>query len=59
MGNKFETFTPSSRYILSLAEEEAESLQHTTIGTPHILLGMIRSEYGVAGLMLLILTAHN
>lgn len=52
MGNKFETFTPSSRYILSLAEEEAERLQHTTIGTPHILLGMIRSEYGVAGLVL-------
>jgi|GEM_PF-3758182 len=49
MENKIERFTPNSRLILSLAEEEAKRLQHTTIGTQHILLGIIRSEYGVAG----------
>jgi ATP-dependent Clp protease ATP-binding subunit ClpA len=52
MENKIDRFTPNARYILSLSEKEAERLQQTTIGTPHILLAMIRSEYGVAGIVL-------
>ncbi len=52
MQNKIERFTPNSRHILNLAQEEAKRLQHSEIGTHHILLGMIRSDYGVAGQVL-------
>jgi ATP-dependent Clp protease ATP-binding subunit ClpC len=38
--------------VLSLAQEEAERLQHSYIGTEHLLLGLMREEGGVAGRVL-------
>ncbi len=50
--NKMERFTQRARRVLSLAQEEAERLQHNYIGTEHLLLGLIREEGGVAGRVL-------
>ncbi len=50
--NKMERFTPRARRVLSLAQEEAERLQHNYIGTEHMLLGLLREEGGVAGRVL-------
>ncbi|MBK8029073.1 MAG: ATP-dependent Clp protease ATP-binding subunit [Chloroflexi bacterium] len=47
-----ERFTQRARRVLSLAQEEAERLQHNYIGTEHLLLGLIREEGGVAGRVL-------
>jgi ATP-dependent Clp protease ATP-binding subunit ClpC len=47
-----ERFTQRARRVLSLAQEEAEKLQHNYIGTEHLLLGLIREEGGVAGRVL-------
>jgi ATP-dependent Clp protease ATP-binding subunit ClpA len=43
-----ERFTQRARRVLSLAQEEAERLQHNYIGTEHVLLGLMREEEGVA-----------
>jgi len=45
---EFEKFTERARKALSLAHEEAERLQHTSIGTEHLLLGLVREGEGVA-----------
>jgi len=50
--NKMERFTQRARRVLSLAQEEAEQLQHNYIGTEHLLLGLMREEGGVAGRVL-------
>jgi ATP-dependent Clp protease ATP-binding subunit ClpC len=47
-----ERFTQRARRVLSLAQEEAERLQHNYIGTEHLLLGLMREEGGVAGRVL-------
>ncbi|MBN1284969.1 MAG: ATP-dependent Clp protease ATP-binding subunit [Anaerolineae bacterium] len=47
-----ERFTQRARRVLSLAQEEAERLQHNQIGTEHLLLGLMREEGGVAGRVL-------
>jgi ATP-dependent Clp protease ATP-binding subunit ClpC len=47
-----ERFTQRARRVLSLAQDEAERLQHNYIGTEHLLLGLIREEGGVAGRVL-------
>ena len=52
MPNKMERFTQRARRVLSLAQEEAERLQHHQIGTEHLLLGLMREEGGVAGRVL-------
>ena len=52
MPNKMERFTQRARRVLSLAQEEAERLQHGLIGTEHLLLGLMREEGGVAGRVL-------
>ncbi len=52
MSNKMERFTQRARRVLSLAQEEAERLQHGQIGTEHLLLGLMREEGGVAGRVL-------
>ncbi len=44
----FERFTDQSRRVLVLAQEEARLLNHSYIGTEHILLGLISAEDGVA-----------
>jgi ATP-dependent Clp protease ATP-binding subunit ClpC len=52
LSNKMERFTQRARRVLSLAQEEAERLQHSYIGTEHLLLGLMREEGGVAGRVL-------
>ncbi len=52
MSNKMERFTQRARRVLSLAQEEAERMQHNHIGTEHLLLGLMREEGGVAGRVL-------
>ncbi len=45
-------FTPRSKRVLELAIDEARQLQHTYIGTEHILLGLIREGEGIAAQIL-------
>ncbi len=53
MANKgMERFTQRARRVLSLAQEEAERLNHSHIGTEHLLLGLLKEEGGVAGRVL-------
>ena len=44
----FERFTESARQVLLLAQEEAGQLNHTYVGTEHLLLGMLSVGDGVA-----------
>ena len=44
----FERFTDRARRVVVLAQEEARSLDHSYIGTEHILLGLIHEGEGVA-----------
>jgi ATP-dependent Clp protease ATP-binding subunit ClpC len=48
MPSKIERFTQRARRALSLAQEEAERFHHNSIGTEHLLLGLIRADGGVA-----------
>jgi ATP-dependent Clp protease ATP-binding subunit ClpA len=41
-------FTPRVKKVLHLAANEAKSLNHTYVGTEHILLGLLREGDGVA-----------
>jgi ATP-dependent Clp protease ATP-binding subunit ClpC len=43
----FERFTDRARTVLVLAQEEARLLEHSFIGTEHILLGVLREGDGV------------
>jgi ATP-dependent Clp protease ATP-binding subunit ClpA len=52
MANKMERFTQRARRVLSLAQEEAQRLQHNTISTEHMLLGLMREEGGIGGRVL-------
>jgi ATP-dependent Clp protease ATP-binding subunit ClpC len=52
MANKLDRFTQRARRVLAFAQEEAERLNHSYIGTEHLLLGLIREESGVAGRVL-------
>ncbi|MFI0416731.1 ATP-dependent Clp protease ATP-binding subunit [Spongiactinospora sp. 9N601] len=44
----FERFTDRARRVVVLAHEEARALNHSCIGTEHMLLGLIREGEGVA-----------
>jgi ATP-dependent Clp protease ATP-binding subunit ClpC len=44
----FERFTERARRVVILAQEEARMLNHNSIGTEHILLGLVREGEGVA-----------
>src|SRR5947207_11867589 len=44
----FERFTDRARRVVVLAQEEARMLNHTHIGTEHLLLGLIHEGEGVA-----------
>jgi len=44
MSDKFERFTKRARRVLTLAQEEAQRLNHNYIGTEHLLLGLVREE---------------
>ena len=50
--SSMERFTQRARRVLSLAQDEAERMHHSYIGTEHLLLGLIREEGGVAGRVL-------
>ncbi len=45
-------YTPRVRKVLALAAKEAKSLNHTYVGTEHILLGLLREGDGVAARVL-------
>jgi ATP-dependent Clp protease ATP-binding subunit ClpC len=47
LGPVFERFTDRARRVLTFAQEEARLLNHSFIGTEHILLGLIREGDGV------------
>jgi hypothetical protein len=50
--DRFEKFTERARKVLRLAQEEAQRLGHTSIGTEHLLLGLVREGDGVAAKVL-------
>ena len=45
-------FTPRAKKVLQLAIAEAQSLNHSYVGTEHILLGLLREGEGVAAQVL-------
>jgi len=45
-------YTPRVKKVLALAAREARALNHTYVGTEHILLGLLREGEGVAGRVL-------
>ena len=45
-------FTPRVKKVLALASKEAKMLNHTYVGTEHILLGLLREGDGVAARVL-------
>jgi ATP-dependent Clp protease ATP-binding subunit ClpC len=48
----WERFTQRARRVLSLAQEEAERLNHSYISSEHVLVGLLLEEGGVAGRVL-------
>jgi len=50
-------FTPRTKTVLELSLREAQQLNHTHIGTEHLLLGLIREGEGVAAQVLVRLGA--
>jgi ribosomal protein L37AE/L43A len=50
--DRFDRFTERARKVLSLAQEEAQRLQHNYIGTEHLLLGLVGEGEGVAAKVL-------
>ena len=44
----FERFTDRARKVVTLSQEEAKMLNHSYIGTEHILLGLVHEGEGVA-----------
>jgi ATP-dependent Clp protease ATP-binding subunit ClpA len=45
-------FAPRMRRVLALAREEATALNHASVGTEHLLLGLVREGEGVAARIL-------
>ena len=45
-------YTPRVKKVLNLAAKEAKSLQHSYVGTEHVLLGLLREGEGVAARVL-------
>ncbi|MCG2769852.1 MAG: ATP-dependent Clp protease ATP-binding subunit [Chloroflexota bacterium] len=52
MPSKFERFTKRARRVLQLAQEEAERLNSSVIGTEHLLVGLLREDSGVGARLL-------
>ena len=50
--DRFAKFTERARSVLSLAQQEAQRLNHSYIGTEHLLLGLVREGDGVAAVAL-------
>jgi excisionase family DNA binding protein len=51
-GSHWDKFTARARRVLSLAQEEAWRLDHSYMGTEHLLLGLVREGEGVAAKVL-------
>ena len=45
-------FTPRAKNVLDYAEEEAQHMGHSYVGTEHLLLGILREDEGVAARVL-------
>src|ERR1051325_3111478 len=45
-------YTPRVKKVLALAQKEARALNHTYVGTEHLLLGLLREGDGVAARVL-------
>jgi ATP-dependent Clp protease ATP-binding subunit ClpC len=45
-------YTPRVKKVLAIAAKEAKALNHTYVGTEHILLGLLREGDGVAARVL-------
>ncbi|MBI2852841.1 MAG: ATP-dependent Clp protease ATP-binding subunit [Chloroflexi bacterium] len=52
MTSRFDKFSERARRVLTSAQEEAQRLNHSYIGTEHLLLGLIREEEGVGAKVL-------
>jgi len=52
MSGAYDKFTKRAKQVLHYATEEARTLNHSYIGTEHILLGLIREGEGVAARVL-------
>lgn len=50
--DRFDRFTERARKVLSLAQEEAQILQQRTMGSEHLLLGLLREGEGVGARVL-------
>jgi hypothetical protein len=50
--DRFDTFSERARHVLTLAQDEAQRLDHHYIGTEHLLLGLVREGEGVAARVL-------
>jgi ATP-dependent Clp protease ATP-binding subunit ClpC len=48
----FDRFTERARQVVVLAQDEARALKQESIGTEHLLLGLLREEDGVAARVL-------
>ena len=46
------TYTPRAKKVIELSIDEARKLNHTYVGTEHLLLGLIREGEGVAARVL-------
>jgi ATP-dependent Clp protease ATP-binding subunit ClpC len=52
MADNLDKFTKRARRVLTYAQEEATRLNHSYIGTEHLLLGLLREEEGLAAKVL-------
>lgn len=52
-------YTDRARKLIEVAEEEARRFNHEYIGTEHILLGLLKVDYGVGGNVLKNLTGSD
>ena len=51
-------YTPSAKKVLELAMAEAWELNHSYVGTEHLLLGLLREEKGIAAQVLTAAGVH-
>jgi ATP-dependent Clp protease ATP-binding subunit ClpA len=52
VADRFDKFSERARYVLQLAQEEAQRFNHNYIGTEHFLLGLVREGEGIAAKVL-------
>ncbi|HTK08193.1 MAG TPA: Clp protease N-terminal domain-containing protein, partial [Ktedonobacteraceae bacterium] len=51
--DRIDKFTNRARVVLRLAQEEAQRLHHNSIGTEHLLLGLVREGGGIGAIVLI------